>query len=189
MQALNLRPELVAPQIQSAEPRTSQGVSRSSQDESSFEVALRKAQKELDESSSSDKKVETEQKTTQPTTEGKNETNSHEKEQNLVAKEDLHSESVLGLDVKNLLENQELASEVKPGDFTIEFEDLLAKSEKISDEVVLQDVVSEEIISFSENVEEILPKKMEYNLEDIEKFSLARDIRIMIDTVQAVLGS
>ena len=38
-------------------------------------------------------------------------------------------------------------------------------------------------------VEEILPKKMEYNLEDIEKFSLARDIRIMIDTVLAVLGS
>ena len=106
MQALNLRPELVAPQIKSAEPRTSQGLSNSSQDESSFEVALRKAQKELDESSSSGKKVKPEQKSTQPTTEGKNETNSHEKEQNLVAKEDLHSESVLGLDVKNLLEKE-----------------------------------------------------------------------------------
>ena len=87
MQALNLRPEPVAPQIKSAEPRTSQGPSRSSQDESSFEVALRKAQKELDESSSSDKKVETEQKTTQPTTEGKNEENSQEKEQKISVKE------------------------------------------------------------------------------------------------------
>ena len=105
MQALNLRPEPVAPQIQSADSRTSQGVSRSSQDESSFEVALRKAQKELDESSSSDKKIETEQKSTQPTTEGKNETNSHEKEQNLVAKEDLYSEEKLALEVKNLFEN------------------------------------------------------------------------------------
>ena len=162
MQALNLRPELVAPQIKSAEPRTSQGPSRSSQDESSFEVALRKAQKELDESSSSNKKVESEQKTTQPTTEGKNETNSHEKEQNLVEKEDLHSESVLDLDVKNLLENQELASEVKLGDFTIDLEALLAKSEG----------VLEEIISFSENVEEILPINLESDKIDLKDLVL-----------------
>ena len=167
MQALNLRPELVAPQIQSAEPRTSQGPSRSSQDESSFEVALRKAQKELDESSSSDKKVETEQKTTQPTTEGKDETNSHEKDQNLVAKKDLHSERILDLDVKNLLENQELASEVKVGDFTIELEDLLAKSEGLSEEIV-----SEEIISFSENVEEILPINLESDKIDLKDLVL-----------------
>ena len=167
MQALNLRPELVAPQIKSAEPRTSQGPSRSSQDESSFEVALRKAQKELDESSSSDKKVESEQKTTQPTTEGKNETNSHEKEQNLVEKEDFHSESILDLDVKNLLENQELASEVKLGDFTIDLEALLAKSEG-----VLEEVVSEEIISFSENVEEILPINLESEKIDLKDLVL-----------------
>lgn len=167
MQALNLRPELVAPQIQSAEPRTSQGPSRSSQDESSFEVALRKAQKELDESSSSDKKVETEQKTTQPTTEGKDETNSHEKDQNLVAKKDLHSERILDLDVKNLLENQELASEVKVGDFTIELEDLLAKSEGLSEEIV-----SEEIISFSENSEEILPINLDAEKIDLKDLVL-----------------
>ena len=162
MQALNLRPEPVAPQIKSAEPRTSQGLSNSSQDESSFEVALRKAQKELDESSSSDKKVESEQKTTQPTTEGKNETNSHEKDQNLVAKKDLHSERILDLDVKNLLENQELASEVKVGDFTIELEDLLAKSEGLS----------EEIISFSENSEEILPINLDAEKIDLKDFVL-----------------
>ena len=167
MQALNLRPELVAPQIKSAEPRTSQGPSRSSQDESSFEVALRKAQKELDESSSSDKKIETEQKTTQPTTEGKDETNSHEKDQNLVAKKDLHSERILDLDVKNLLENQELASEVKVGDFTIELEDLLAKSEGLSEEIV-----SEEIISFSENSEEILPINLDAEKIDLKDLVL-----------------
>ena len=172
MQALNLRPEPVAPQIQSADSRTSQGVSRSSQDESSFEVALRKAQKELDESSSSDKKIESEQKSTQPTTEGKNETNSHEKEQNLVAKEDLHSEEKLALEVKNLFENQELASEVKLGDFTIELEDLLVKSENITEEVVFQDIVSNEIISFSENAEEILPINLEADKIDLKDLVL-----------------
>ncbi len=163
MQALNLRPEPVAPQIKSAEPRTSQGASRSSQDESSFEVALRKAQKELDESSSSDKKVESEQKSTQPTTEGKNENISQEKEQNLVVKEDLHSEQVLDLDVKNLLENQELDSDVKLGDFTIELEDLLVKSESLTEEVV-----SEEIISFSENLEEDLLVNLETKKIDLK---------------------
>ena len=172
MQALNLRPELVAPQIQSAESRTSQGVSRSSQDESSFEVALRKAQKELDESSSSDKKIESEQKSTQPTTEGKNETNSHEKEQNLVTKEDLHSEKKLALEVKNLFENQELASEVKLGDFTIELEDLLVKSENLTEEVAFQDIVSNEIISFSENAEEILPINLEADKIDLKDLVL-----------------
>lgn len=38
-------------------------------------------------------------------------------------------------------------------------------------------------------VEEILPKKMEYNLRDIEKFSMARDIKIIIETVLAVVRS
>ena len=172
MQALNLRPEPVAPQIKSADSRTSQGVSRSSQDESSFEVALRKAQKELDEASSSDKKIESEQKSTQPTTEGKNETNSHEKEQNLVEKEDLNSEEKLALEVKNLFENQELASEVKLGDFTIELEDLLVKSENLTEEVVFQDIVSEEIISFSENAEEILPINLEADKIDLKDLVL-----------------
>ena len=56
MQALNLRPEPVAPQINATEQRTSQGASRSSQDESSFEVALKKAQKELDDEKLSSEK-------------------------------------------------------------------------------------------------------------------------------------
>lgn len=36
-------------------------------------------------------------------------------------------------------------------------------------------------------INKILPEKMKYNLEDIEKFSLARDLGIMIRTVGAVL--
>ncbi|MEE0879303.1 MAG: flagellar hook-length control protein FliK, partial [Treponemataceae bacterium] len=149
----------------------SQGVSRSSQDESSFEVALRKAQKELDESSSSGKKVEPEQKSTQPTTEGKKETNSHESDEKFSVKDDFNSESI-NLDVKSLLENQDLDTETKLGDFTIEFEDLLAKSEEISEDVILQDVVSEEIISFSENVEEILPINLESEKIDLKDLVL-----------------
>ena len=35
-------------------------------------------------------------------------------------------------------------------------------------------------------VEEILPLKMEYNLRDVKKFSLPRDLRIMLATVGAV---
>uniref|UniRef100_UPI003743CC53 sugar transferase n=1 Tax=Adlercreutzia wanghongyangiae TaxID=3111451 RepID=UPI003743CC53 len=35
-------------------------------------------------------------------------------------------------------------------------------------------------------VEEILPLKMEYNLRDVKKFSLLRDLRIMLATVGAV---
>lgn len=37
-------------------------------------------------------------------------------------------------------------------------------------------------------VEEILPQKMNYNLKDIEMFSFGRDIKIMFQTVFAVLG-
>lgn len=75
MQALNLRPEPVAPQINATEQRTSQGASRSNQDESSFEVALKKAQKELDDDKLSSEKTETaEENVTTKTTEG-NKTN------------------------------------------------------------------------------------------------------------------
>lgn len=75
MQALNLRPEPVAPQINATEQRTSQGASRSNQDESSFEVALKKARKELDDEKLSSEKTETaEENVTTKTTEG-NKTN------------------------------------------------------------------------------------------------------------------
>lgn len=37
-------------------------------------------------------------------------------------------------------------------------------------------------------VEKVLPEKMKYNLEDIEKFSFFRDLKIMFMTVFAVLG-
>ena len=152
MQALNLRLESVAPQIKSAEPRTSQGLSRSSQDESSFEVALRKAQKELDESSSSDKKIESEQKATQPTTEGKNEENSQEKEQKISVKENLFSEEDLLLSLENVTEEDEVMPNENLGKFTVNLESYL--------------INSEEGANLAENSEEILP--MDLEIENME---------------------
>ena len=152
MQALNLRLESVAPQIKSAEPRTSQGVSSSSQDESSFEVALRKAQKELDESSSSEKKIESEQKATQPTTEGKNEENSQEKEQKISVKENLFSEEDLLLSLENVTEEDEVMPNENLGKFTVNLESYL--------------INSEEGANLAENSEEILP--MDLEIENME---------------------
>ena len=36
-------------------------------------------------------------------------------------------------------------------------------------------------------VKEVLPEKMEYNLEEIQKFSLVRELRTMVRTILAVL--
>lgn len=105
MQALNLRPEPVAPQINATEQRTSQGASRSNQDESSFEVALKKAQKELDDEKLSSEKTETaEENVTTKTTEGNNKNISQEVEEHPSVK---NSETLF---VKNskTLENEEL---------------------------------------------------------------------------------
>ncbi len=105
MQALNLRPEPVAPQINATEQRTSQGASRSSQDESSFEVALKKAQKELDDEKLSSEKTETaEENVTTKTTEG-NKTNISQEVEEQPSVE--NSETLF---VKNskTLENEEL---------------------------------------------------------------------------------
>lgn len=105
MQALNLRPEPVAPQINATEQGTSQGASRSSQDESSFEVALKKAQKELDDEKLSSEKTETaEENATTKTTEGNKTNISQEVEEQSSVK---NSETLF---VKNskTLENEEL---------------------------------------------------------------------------------
>lgn len=105
MQALNLRPEPVAPQINATEQRTSQGASRSNQDESSFEVALKKAQKELDDEKLSSEKTDTaEENVTTKTTEGNKTNISQEVEEQPSVK---NSETLF---VKNskTLENEEL---------------------------------------------------------------------------------
>lgn len=105
MQALNLRPEPVAPQVNATEQRTSQGASRSNQDESSFEVALKKAQKELDDEKLSSEKTETaEENATTKTTEGNKTNISQEVEEQPSVK---NSETLF---VKNskTLENEEL---------------------------------------------------------------------------------
>ena len=36
-------------------------------------------------------------------------------------------------------------------------------------------------------VKEVLPEKMKYNLEEIQKFSLVRELRTMVRTILAVL--
>ena len=105
MQALNLRPEPVAPQINATEQRTSPGASRSNQDESSFEVALKKAQKELDDEKLSSEKTDTaEENVTTKTTEGNKTNISQEVEEQPSVK---NSETLF---VKNskTLENEEL---------------------------------------------------------------------------------
>ena len=105
MQALNLRPEPVAPQINATEQRTSQGASRSNQDESSFEVALKKAQKELDDEKLSSEKTETaEENATTKTTEGNNKNISQEVEEQSSVK----NSETLFVKNSNALENEEL---------------------------------------------------------------------------------
>ena len=164
MQALNLRPEPVAPQIKSADSRTSQGVSRSSQDESSFEVALRKAQKELDESSSSDTKVETEQKSTQPTTEGKNETNSQENEQKFSVKEDLFSKENLLLDLEIVAESDVVVPNEDLGKFTVTLDKYLLNTE--------------ESLNLTENSEESLPINFETEKMELADLVLEKSVEI-----------
>lgn len=105
MQALNLRPEPVAPQINATEQRTSQGASRSSQDESSFEVALKKAQKELDDEKLSSEKTDTaEENVTTKTTEGNKTNISQEVEEQPSVK----NSETLFVKNSNALENEEL---------------------------------------------------------------------------------
>ena len=105
MQALNLRPEPVAPQINATEQRTSQGASRSSQDESSFEVALKKAQKELDDEKLSSEKTETaEENVTTKTTEGNKTNISQEVEEQPSVK----NSEILFVKNSKTLENEEL---------------------------------------------------------------------------------
>ncbi|MEY8313906.1 sugar transferase [Adlercreutzia muris] len=50
-----------------------------------------------------------------------------------------------------------------------------------------------DILSFADNVDDayirsVLPRKMEFNLRDIESFSVSRDFSIMLKTVSAVFG-
>lgn len=50
-----------------------------------------------------------------------------------------------------------------------------------------------DILAFADNVDDayirsVLPRKMEFNLQDIESFSVSRDFSIMLKTVSAVFG-
>lgn len=136
MQALNLRPESVAPQINATEQRTSQGASRSSQDESSFEVALRKAQEELEEPKETTNEKVVEKQNATETTEGNDNKISQEKNQEEVVFQKF--EDLFGFDSEHLAKlekgDAKKDSKIEPGKFTLEFEDYLVKTENILEE-------------------------------------------------------
>lgn len=180
MQALNLRPEPVAPQINATEQRTSQGASRSSQDESSFEVALKKAQKELDDEKLSSEKTETaEENVTTKTTEGNKTNISQEVEEQPSVK---NSETLF---VKNskTLENEELnliseeISENLEGQ-TEELNLLLNQKLNSSEEVSKIDEMLKKTSKKLENKNLSLKETKEFDLSAIIQNSSNKKIKI-----------
>ena len=180
MQALNLRPEPVAPQINATEQRTSQGASRSSQDESSFEVALKKAQKELDDEKLSSEKTETaEENVTTKTTEGNKINISQEVEEQPSVK---NSETLF---VKNskTLENEELnliseeISENLEGQ-TEELNLLLNQKLNSSEEVSKIDEMLKKTSKKLENKNLSLKETKEFDLSAIIQNSSNKKIKI-----------
>lgn len=171
MQALNLRPEPVAPQINATEQRTSQGASRSNQDESSFEVALKKAQKELDDEKLSSEKTDTaEENVTTKTTEGNKTNISQEVEEQSSVK---NSETLF---VKNskTLENEEL---------NLISEEILENLEGQSEELNLllnQKLNSSEEVSKIDEMLKKTSKKLEnknLSLKETKEFDLSAIIQ------------
>ena len=168
MQALNLRPEPVAPQINATEQRTSQGASRSNQDESSFEVALKKAQKELDDEKLSSEKTETaEENATTKTTEG-NKTNISQE-----VEEQSSVENSETLFVKNskTLENEELN--------LISAENLEGQSEELN-LLLNQKLNSSEEVSKIDEMLKKTSKKLEnknLSLKETKEFDLSAIIQ------------
>ncbi|MBP3450077.1 MAG: flagellar hook-length control protein FliK [Spirochaetaceae bacterium] len=180
MQALNLRPEPVAPQINATEQRTSQGASRSNQDESSFEVALKKAQKELDDEKLSSEKTETaEENVTTKTTEGNKTNISQEVEEQPSVK---NSETLF---VKNskTLENEELnliseeISENLEGQ-TEELNLLLNQKLNSSEEVSKIDEMLKKTSKKLENKNLSLKETKEFDLSAIIQNSSNKKIKI-----------
>ena len=136
MQALNLRPEPVAPKINATEQRTSQGVSRSSQDESSFEVALRKAQKELEEPKETTNEKFVENQNATETTEGKNNIISQKEKTEELLSDFKELEDLFVFDADDV-ENLKLSKTepvIETGDFTLEFDNFLTKTDSVLDE-------------------------------------------------------
>lgn len=180
MQALNLRPEPVAPQINATEQRTSQGASRSNQDESSFEVALKKAQKELDDEKLSSEKTETaEENVTTKTTEGNKTNISQEVEEQPSVK---NSETLF---VKNskTLENEELnlISEEISENLEVQTEELnLLLNQKLnsSEEVSKIDEMLKKTSKKLENKNLSLKETKEFDLSAIIQNSSNKKIKI-----------
>lgn len=180
MQALNLRPEPVAPQINATEQRTSQGASRSNQDESSFEVALKKAQKELDDEKLSSEKTETaEENVTTKTTEGNKTNISQEVEEQPSVK----NSETLFVKNSNALENEELnliseeISENLEGQ-TEELNLLLNQKLNSSEEVSKIDEMLKKTSKKLENKNLSLKETKEFDLSAIIQNSSNKKIKI-----------
>ena len=179
MQALNLRPEPVAPQVNATEQRTSQGASRSNQDESSFEVALKKAQKELDDEKLSSEKTDTAEKNATKTTEGNNKNISQEVEEQPSVK---NSETLF---VKNskTLENEELnliSEEISENleDQTEELNLLLNQKLNSSEEVSKIDEMLKKTSKKLENKNLSLKETKEFDLSAIIQNSSNKKLKI-----------
>lgn len=180
MQALNLRPEPVAPQINATEQRTSQGASRSSQDESSFEVALKKAQKELDDEKLSSEKTDTaEENVTTKTTEGNKTNISQEVEEQPSVK----NSETLFVKNSNALENEELnlISEEISENLEVQSEELnLLLNQKLnsSEEVSKIDEMLKKTSKKLENKNLSLKETKEFDLSAIIQNSSNKKLKI-----------
>lgn len=180
MQALNLRPEPVAPQVNATEQRTSQGASRSNQDESSFEVALKKAQKELDDEKLSSEKTETaEENVTTKTTEGNNKNISQEVEEQPSVK----NSETLFVKNSNALENEELnlISEEISENLEVQSEELnLLLNQKLnsSEEVSKIDEMLKKTSKKLENKNLSLKETKEFDLSAIIQNSSNKKLKI-----------
>lgn len=180
MQALNLRPEPVAPQINATEQRTSQGASRSSQDESSFEVALKKAQKELDDEKLSSEKTDTaEENVTTKTTEGNKTNISQEVEEQPSVKnsETLFVKNSNALETKELNLISEEISENLEGQ-SEELNLLLNQKLNSSEEVSKIDEMLKKTSKKLENKNLSLKETKEFDLSAIIQNSSNKKIKI-----------
>lgn len=180
MQALNLRPEPVAPQINATEQRTTQGASRSNQDESSFEVALKKAQKELDDEKLSSEKTETaEENVTTKTTEGNKTNISQEVEEQPSVKnsETLFVKNSNALETKELNLISEEISENLEGQ-SEELNLLLNQKLNSSEEVSKIDEMLKKTSKKLENKNLSLKETKEFDLSAIIQNSSNKKIKI-----------
>lgn len=126
MQALNLRSEPVAPQKPAEYTRTSQGLSSSKQDESSFDVALKKAKNELDDEKSTSTQEKLEENVTKPKEGNKKNISQNEAQSDseLLCKEDMSKEFSL---VEKDLNVENKTAKLETTEFSFDIKDFLTE--------------------------------------------------------------